>query len=76
MEPVHRAKLMHLAHAAILPRNRGVVNSEGEVTLMFSDMAGYTAMTERLGDRAALEIVQAHNEIVRRECEALLDLLG
>ncbi len=46
------------------------VNSDGEVTLMFSDMAGYTAMTERLGDHAALKIVQAHNEIVRRECEA------
>jgi class 3 adenylate cyclase len=46
------------------------VNADGEVTLMFSDMASYTAMTERLGDRAALRIVQAHNEIVRRECDA------
>jgi class 3 adenylate cyclase/tetratricopeptide (TPR) repeat protein len=52
------------------PDMSGVVNSDGEVTLMFSDMAGYTAMTERLGDHAALEIVQAHNEIVRRECQA------
>jgi class 3 adenylate cyclase len=52
------------------PDMSGAVNSDGEVTLMFSDMAGYTMMTERLGDRAALQIVQAHNEIVRRECEA------
>jgi class 3 adenylate cyclase len=27
-------------------------------------------MTERLGDHAALQVVQAHNEIVRRECQA------
>ncbi len=52
------------------PDMSGAVNADGEVTLMFSDMAGYTAMTERLGDRAALKIVQAHNEIVRRECSA------
>ena len=38
--------------------------------VMFTDMAGYTAMTERLGDRAALGVVRAHNEIVRREVEA------
>jgi class 3 adenylate cyclase len=52
------------------PDLSAAVNAQGEVTLMFSDMAGYTAMTERLGDRAALLIVQAHNEIVRRECSA------
>jgi class 3 adenylate cyclase len=52
------------------PDLSGAVNANGEVTLMFSDMAGYTAMTERLGDHAALKIVQAHNEIVRRECQA------
>ncbi len=52
------------------PDLSSAVNPDGEVTLMFSDMAGYTAMTERLGDREALRIVQAHNEIVRRECTA------
>ncbi len=52
------------------PNMTSAANDQGEVTLMFSDMAGYTAMTERLGDRKALEIVQAHNEIVRRACDA------
>ncbi len=45
-------------------------DTNGSVTLMFSDMAGYTAMTERLGDREALRVVQDHNEIVRAQCEA------
>ncbi len=52
------------------PDMSNLAGSDGRVTLMFSDMANYTAMTERLGDRAALKIVQAHNEIVRRECQA------
>lgn len=52
------------------PDFSSAANEEGIVTLMFSDMVDYTAMTERLGDRQALRVVQAHNEIVRRECEA------
>lgn len=42
----------------------------GTVTLMFSDMSGFTEMTERLGDEEALAIVQTHNAIVRREVVA------
>ncbi len=42
----------------------------GTVTLMFSDLSGFTEMTERLGDEQALAIVQAHNAIVRREVAA------
>ncbi|MCH6563012.1 MAG: protein kinase [Myxococcales bacterium] len=38
---------------------------DGTVTLMFSDMEGFTAMTERLGDREALRVIQAHHGIVR-----------
>jgi len=44
--------------------------SDGMVTLMFSDMHDYTGMTERLGDREALRVVEDHNQIVRTECEA------
>jgi class 3 adenylate cyclase len=44
--------------------------SDGTVTLMFSDMADFTSMTERLGDRAAHRVVSAHNDIVRTTCEA------
>ena len=52
------------------PDISSAANEQGAVTLMFSDMVGYTAMTERLGDHAALRVVQAHNEIVRREVAA------
>lgn len=37
----------------------------GSVTILFTDMEGSTALTQRLGDAAAQEIVRAHNQIVR-----------
>jgi class 3 adenylate cyclase len=40
------------------------------VTLVFSDIEGFTAMTERIGDRRAREVVRAHNRIVRTEVAA------
>ncbi len=43
---------------------------DGTITLMFSDMADFSGMTERLGDRRALRVVREHNEIVRATCEA------
>jgi class 3 adenylate cyclase len=43
---------------------------DGTVTLMFSDMEGFTAMTERLGDRKAHQVIQAHNRTVREQLEA------
>jgi len=44
--------------------------SDGTVTLMFSDMHDFTGLTERLGDRSALRVVEDHNRIVRTQCEA------
>ena len=38
---------------------------DGTVTLAFSDMEGFTEMTERLGDEQAHRIVREHNAIVR-----------
>jgi class 3 adenylate cyclase len=40
---------------------------EGTVTVMFSDIAGYSAITQRLGDRAAHELLRAHNVVLREE---------
>jgi class 3 adenylate cyclase len=37
---------------------------------MFSDMEGFTEMTERLGDQQALEVARAHNAIVREALAA------
>jgi class 3 adenylate cyclase len=42
---------------------------DGTVTLVFSDMEGFTEMTERLGDEAAHRVVREHNAIVREEEE-------
>ncbi len=43
---------------------------DGTVTLMFSDMEGFTDMTQRLGDLAAREVIRRHNGIVRKELAA------
>jgi class 3 adenylate cyclase len=43
---------------------------DGTVTLVFSDMEGFTRMTESLGDVAAHQVVQAHNRIVREQTAA------
>jgi class 3 adenylate cyclase len=37
----------------------------GTVTIMFSDIEGFTSVIERLGDRAAMELLHEHNDIVR-----------
>ena len=39
--------------------------ADGTVTIVFSDMEGFTAMTQRLGDAAAHKVIKAHNRIVR-----------
>ena len=39
---------------------------EGTITIMFSDIEGFTAITERLGDRRAMDILREHNGIIRR----------
>ncbi len=47
--------------------------STGPVTVLFTDIAGSTAMTQDLGDAVAQQIVRAHNRIVR---EALTKFTG
>jgi class 3 adenylate cyclase len=46
------------------------VAPDGTVTLMFSDMEGFTRMTESLGDLKAREVIRAHNAIVREQLAA------
>ena len=43
---------------------------DGTVTIMFTDMEGYTETTMRLGDLKARELLQTHNEIVREQIAA------
>ncbi|HTJ44035.1 MAG TPA: nickel-binding protein [Kofleriaceae bacterium] len=42
----------------------------GARTIMFTDIVGSTAMTQQLGDRAAMALVEAHDEIVRAALQA------
>ena len=43
---------------------------DGTVTILFSDIEGSTAMTERLGDRRWMELLREHNAIVRGQVTA------
>jgi class 3 adenylate cyclase len=43
---------------------------DGTVTILFSDVAGSTAMNERVGDLRAVEVLRAHAEIVRGQLVA------
>jgi len=42
----------------------------GPVTVLFTDIAGSTAMTQTLGDAGAQQVVRAHNRIVREALSA------
>jgi class 3 adenylate cyclase len=50
-----------------LAGNETLGPSDGTVTVMFSDIAGYSALNERLGDLAAHEVLRAHNAILREQ---------
>ena len=39
-------------------------------TVLFTDIAGSTSMTQRLGDAEAMKIIRAHDALVHREIEA------
>jgi len=42
----------------------------GPVTVLFTDIAGSTAMTQSLGDEGAQKVVRAHNRVVREALSA------
>lgn len=50
------------------PSMTGALSPDGYVTLMFSDLADFTIMTEALGDREAHKVMTLHNSIVRDIC--------
>ena len=43
---------------------------DGTVTILFSDVCGYTEMTERLGDRRTHELLKAYQQVVRGQLAA------
>ena len=52
------------------PRARRPAVDAGLRAVMFTDIVGSTEMTARLGDSAALELVRAHDALVRRGLDA------
>ncbi len=42
-----------------------MASSDGTVTLMFSDIEGSTSLNHRLGDRAWVKVLEAHDQVVR-----------
>jgi adenylate cyclase len=48
------------------PDLRRVTGEDGTVTLMFTDIEGSTELNERLGDDRWLEVLSAHDTLVRR----------
>jgi class 3 adenylate cyclase len=53
--------------AASRPSLRPAAAPDGTVTILFSDIEGSTALNERLGDVNWLELLRAHNRIVREQ---------
>jgi class 3 adenylate cyclase len=48
-----------------LPTRRPEARRLGPLTIMFTDMESSTAVTQRVGDAAAQELLRAHNAVVR-----------
>ena len=49
--------------AVLLPQSQAC--DPGRRTIVFTDIVGSTAMTQKLGDQAAMQIVETHDTIVR-----------
>jgi class 3 adenylate cyclase len=52
------------------PSLRGAAAPDGTVTILFSDIEGSSALNERLGDVRWLELLQAHNRVIREQVHA------
>jgi len=52
------------------PETASGVSFGSTVTLLFSDIRGFTDYTDQYGDAAAYQVLQEHNAIVRKQIEA------
>jgi len=60
----------HAQRTVELRDGRIVREARGTVTIMFSDIVGFSAMTERLGDAGVQEVLHTHSAIVREQIAA------
>ncbi len=79
LEDVSAATSMEFVQT-VLDRRSGTEMTEVEPAIVFADLAGYTALTERLGDEHAVTLALRLREIAegaaRREGGRLVKLLG
>jgi class 3 adenylate cyclase len=52
------------------PSLRRAAAPDGTVTILFSDIEGSTALNDRLGDLRWLEVLRAHNSVIRSQVSA------
>lgn len=55
----------NLAGAAVVPGGGASERDPGIRTILFTDIVNSTTLTQRLGDRAAMDLLHAHDRIVR-----------
>ncbi len=73
LDPAHLKTSVDAVASAVYverPDLRSHAAPDGTVTILFSDIDGSTAMTERLGDQRWLELLHAHNASVREQVAA------
>jgi class 3 adenylate cyclase len=56
--------ILHLTEATTPP---GQITGEMETTILFVDLAGFTPLTETMGDDTAARVVERFSELVRDE---------
>src|SRR5207237_8541114 len=64
---------VNTAGAVILPGAEANARDPGIRTILFTDIVDSTSLTRRIGDEAAMELLEVHDSIVR---DALADLGG
>jgi class 3 adenylate cyclase len=69
-EPVSAVDEMASDVVAERPNLGPATAPDGTVTILFSDIEGSTALNERLGDVRWLELLRAHNRVVRDQVRA------
>ena len=67
--PRHGIEAVAADAASSWPSIRPGVAPDGTVTIMFSDIEGFTAINERLGDYRMQSILREHNKIVRQKLD-------
>ncbi len=64
-EPILKAVNEFLAEDEAAEAPAAADAGSGLLTILFTDLVGSTALTQRLGDAAAQELLRAHNTIIR-----------